>query len=747
TEFSDLSDCNDAKESPVTAPIARSDLKGVSGTAVVSKGQKRARATQCAASDMVTTGAFMTRTTLRKLGLASSSMDLETAATGVSVGDCARVLSLDRAWYTAIVLAVQGGRALVHYPGWDHGYDEWIGLDSRRLFYASKILDSGLAGSDIAEYQKQIAVLNKERPALLDGFDLQSQVVEALGVMAEPGIVASDGDETREDARRDVEPAVDHQATATAAAAAHKKGRPPGRRNRRRVGQVKHRDSKARKCAKKDPEPTPEPETEAAPELAIVPQTVVPKELRIARVRQIQKIDNPYAMPRKSYRNVADSDSDVETKSGKRLKDGSGLDNNAVWDLLSSDSRYVTTGAFTTRRTIRCLAHEESTGGIIQDHHGLFPGQLVEVMNANRRWYPGRVISCENRRFLIHYTGWGHEQNEWVAQDSKRMRVLDARESEEQARKICAQLVDENNAYVDGIEKERIEQERRAAEKRKERADARAGAKENRQPDADESLVSRDKANILAAAAAANIAESQATQIEEAKNEDAEEEPEEDLDPDVEPISVETGYASVPQLLRVKDYVRFYRRGMQVAARDRDKLWWRAVITDIKTFRLRIHYQGFSKSWDEWMEMNTQRIMVQDPADGSSGHGDAQGKASSCAGSDGEDDLFPQPLSQPQPQPVKRLGRPPKPENKQPPMTLRLALRALVRGQGSAEQQQQPRHPESAAELEAFDLPREHMSIKDFGVFLQIGDKVQIRDRDKQWYECTIIDFKHGRIR
>ncbi|KAJ2636746.1 hypothetical protein GGF40_002818 [Coemansia sp. RSA 1286] len=710
SEFSDLSDCNDSKEPSVIVPAAKAISKRSLGT-VVSKGQQRAHATKTAAGDMVTTGAFMTRTTLRKLGLVGGSADLDAVAIGVSVGDCVRVLSLDRAWYTAIVLGIQDGKALVHYPGWDHGYDEWIGMDSRRLLYASKLSDSGLSGSDTAEYQKQIALLNEERAALLDGFDLESHIVEALGVMADPETEASDAEEVGEDALPDAE--------LVETSAARKKGRPVGTRNRRRVGRVKHRDSKARRRAKKEAEQAKEQEPE--PEPMPAPQAVVSKELRIARVRQIQRIENPYAVPRKSYRNVGDSDSDLENKPKKRAADGSVSGGNAVWGLLSSGSNYVTTGAFTTRRTIRCLAHEESSSGIIQDHHGFFPGQLVEVMNANRRWYSGRLISYENKKFLIHFLGWGHEQNEWVAQGSKRMRALDEQESEEQARQICARLVDENNAYVDGIEKQRIEKERQVAEKRKERLGTRATAKVNQPP-----LVARSDSDIMAAAAAASIAETRALQ--------KEKEELEDLDPNVEPISVETGYVTVPQLLRVKDYVRFYRRGMRVAARDRDKLWWKAVITDIKTFRLRIHYEGFSRSWDEWMEMNTQRIMVEDGAESSSSN--AQDKADSSTGSGDEH------VPELQLRPVKRLGRPPKLENRQPPMTLQLALRALVRGQGSTEQ-----HSAPAAELEAFELPREHMSIKDFSVFLQPSDKVQIRDRDKQWYECTIIDFKHGRIR
>ncbi|KAJ2579021.1 hypothetical protein IWW49_006756, partial [Coemansia sp. RSA 1797] len=88
----------------------------------------------------------------------------------------------------------------------------------------------------------------------------------------------------------------------------------------------------------------------------------------------------------------------------------------------------------------------------------------------------------------------------------------------------------------------------------------------------------------------------------------------------------------------------------------------------------------------------------------------------------------------------KRLGRPPGPETKSTPLSLRLALKAVMNDRGMYEQC----HPE---ELDVFHLPKEHMSMKDYSTFLKIGDRVRIRDRDKQWYECTIIDLRHGRIR
>ncbi|KAJ2868356.1 hypothetical protein GGH94_000196 [Coemansia aciculifera] len=568
-------------------------------------------------SELITTGAFYTRATLRKLGVAESLVDPETD-TGVSVGDRVKVLSLDKAWYKAVVLSVAGGKALVHYPGWEHRFNEWVGLGSRRL-------QAG-AVSDLEE------------------FDLESAIQEALG-KDEPLAPADEGPDGVDDVDDDddVDEAVDLP---------RPRGRPTGSRNRRRVGHIKKRIRKA--PPEKEPiavAPEPTPTVEAPP---------VAAEYRIAKARTLSsQSSNPYAKQLLATQSFASDSDDTETPP-----------RNEVWQLVRGP--YVTTGAFLTRRTIKCLAHNESTGGIIQDHHGVYPGQMVEVMNANRSWYKARVISYADKKFLVHFVDWDHSHDEWVAAGSKRLRKALGDESEEEARRICAVLVDQYNAYVESVEKAREESEAKKLVKR------RVPVKPTVVP------VNAQQAS-LAGKAIAHV----------------EEEEEEEIDEDVDPISVDSGFTPVPQLLRVKDYVQIYRRGMIVAARDRNKVWWKAEIIDIRTFRFRIHYIGFPKVWDEWMEMNTQRVMLAD--------------------------------KQPTPPPpaVEEEAVP-----KSAPLSLRLALKAL-----------EEESPAANNDLDVFSLPKEHMSIKDYGMFLKAGDLVSIRDRDKQWYPCTIIDVKHGRIR
>ncbi|KAJ2900374.1 hypothetical protein IWW38_000541 [Coemansia aciculifera] len=600
-------------------------LPGSASSSMTSAGSKRSRSDKTTAPpEIITTGAFYTRATLRKLGVAE---DPETPGGMLQVGDWVRVLNVDKKWYTGAILSLSASRgALVHYPGWEHKYNEWIALGSRRL------LQGGEAEA---------------------GFDLEAAIRDA-GVGGTP-LDAEEEEEEEEEAM-----------VAVAVEAARPRGRPSGSRNRRRVGHIKKRIRKAPPVSKeKESEAPAEVEEEEEEEEALPAQP----SYRIAKARPLTNGSlNPYAKQLGPPASAAAESPSTDPA-------------NEVWGLVRGP--YVTTGAFLTRRTIKCLAHNDATGGIIQDHHGVYPGQTVQVMNANKKWYGARVLSYADKKFLVHFNDWDHSHDEWVAADSKRLRKVApvGGESEEDARRICAGLVDQYNAYVEGIDRAREEAQRAAA------------------------LAKRRAPVIRPTVVPANA--QPVSRLGKAIQQEEEEEDEEEIDENVEPISVDSGYSAVPQLLRVKDYVQIYRRGMVVAARDRNKVWWRAEIVDIRTFRFRVHYFGFPKVWDEWMEMNTQRVMLADD---------------------------------------------------QPPAAVVVVVAADEDGDSSSsssEEEEEEKEEKSAAPAPSkdagkdtvFHLPKERMSTKDYGLFLKAGDLVEIRDRDNLWYGCTIIDVKHGRIR
>ncbi|KAJ2546473.1 hypothetical protein EV175_005588, partial [Coemansia sp. RSA 1933] len=717
---------------------------------------------------IITTGAFLTRATLRKLGVVSNPPDPDTISTGITVGDRVKVLDLDKIWYTAIVLAISSGKVLVHYPFWDHSYNEWVGIDSRRLLYRGK---QGFGTDDSTQAVRMLQNWGDHIGDVdIDSFDLQAAIDIALNTRqstvgedvanktGSPVFESSDADTTAPETSNQV---LNLQ-----------RGRPKGSRNRRRAGHIKRRTRRPPQTPDKSVDSsnnsvkalvatTATDATAAEPDEAeevVVVAPQVPKDMRISEIRVLSSMHNPYAKrPRLHVVSESESDcndqndstiaaeatsdllhSEMHERTGEATEEGGEQSRgNAIWDLTRGP--YVTTGAFFTRRTVKCLTHSESMGGIMTEHHGYYPGQLVDVLNANRTWYTGRVLSYANKKFLINFNGWPHSHNEWIPAGSKRMRAVtrtrnvsgsQSAETEEDARRICAVLVNEYNAYVDGLERKKAEKERLKRERKQQ--------------------FRKTPVHQQPRLASSAMTISPVTKPSEDTSMELDAEDSDDADGSVEPISVDHGYNMVPQLLRVKDYTRIYRKGMDVAARDRNKLWWRARITDIKSFRLRIHYIGFRSAWDEWVEMNTQRIMfpsvpqqndediIPDSEAAKIAHNTPAGIAGEAERDDGIADK--QMVVVQESKPVKRLGRPPGPEAKSAPLSLRLALKACMSDQINHEQC----HPEDVG---MFHLPKEHMSTKDYSIFLKVGDKVRIRDRDKQWQDCTIIDYKHGNIR
>ncbi|KAJ1933686.1 hypothetical protein FBU59_005948, partial [Linderina macrospora] len=339
----------------------------------------------------------------------------------------------------------------------------------------------------------------------------------AVDIDIEQAIAAAYGlgqdDDLEEDDVMMAEASPAHESLPTDQLCRQRPGRPAGSLNRRVAG--KHKAASTKRRRKQPPPIVQEPleppiadgdslvddnaeaEKTAA---AVVSAPLVPKELRIADARVFRATHNPYArFPPPGGASSSESDSEPEIahdgkgSDGDRHSDrqgggsdgGDSLGRNRKRSRIQKQSSdcddpgcqpglsYVTTGAFMTRRAVKCLASSEASGGIMQDHHGYYPGELTEVLNANRKWYVGRVISYVDKKFLVHYAEWGHGHNEWIAAGSKRMRKLRdspmARlpgykelldETEQQARKICAVLVDEYNRHVEGLEQQKREKDR-----------------------------------------------------------------------------------------------------------------------------------------------------------------------------------------------------------------------------------------------------------------------------------------------
>lgn len=103
------------------------------------------------------------------------------------------------------------------------------------------------------------------------------------------------------------------------------------------------------------------------------------------------------------------------------------------------DKKFLTTGAFATRRTMRQLQDEN---GFIPNPYGYTNSLTVEILNTRsgktKFWESGRLVAMRPGQIKVHYEGWPDTYDEWFMVGSRRIRV--------------AQTVQDNDATEEGKE-------------------------------------------------------------------------------------------------------------------------------------------------------------------------------------------------------------------------------------------------------------------------------------------------------
>ncbi|KAF9140144.1 hypothetical protein BGX30_006975 [Mortierella sp. GBA39] len=96
---------------------------------------------------------------------------------------------------------------------------------------------------------------------------------------------------------------------------------------------------------------------------------------------------------------------------------------------LSHDDNFnfQTTGAFLTRTASKLLGGQEVIG-VDSNIHGYAHGRLVKVQNIDKTWHFGAMVGLDRGKIRVHFDGWGPEWDEWIASDSRRLKVIDAEE-------------------------------------------------------------------------------------------------------------------------------------------------------------------------------------------------------------------------------------------------------------------------------------------------------------------------------
>lgn len=91
---------------------------------------------------------------------------------------------------------------------------------------------------------------------------------------------------------------------------------------------------------------------------------------------------------------------------------------------VSTNTEFLTTGAFATRRAMRQL---KDKNGFTPNPYGYTNGLAVEILNTRsgktKFWECGTLVAMRPGQVRVHYEGWADIYDEWIMVGSRRIRI------------------------------------------------------------------------------------------------------------------------------------------------------------------------------------------------------------------------------------------------------------------------------------------------------------------------------------
>ncbi|RUP51248.1 hypothetical protein BC936DRAFT_149251, partial [Jimgerdemannia flammicorona] len=451
--------------------------------------------------DYFTTGAFLTRSTVRKL---ADAFGFEPNPYGYRYGTQVAVLALDGKWDEGKLTEMRQSKVRVHFKGYKKDiYDQWIMMGSRRL-----------------------RVLSNDVP-------IQAPKSSRLGYLFEV----------------EENPEFENEA-------------------KLRRKQQHHMEPESAEPGPAEPE-----SAETAPK-----QT----NERFLRRRRPQ-------MSLQSVSGHEQTGGRRRQETSSRNKSSFEMDNDTTAQSSSVEaSSYRTTGAFMTRRALRQLSGPSGFG---LNLYGYEFNQHIKVLNLDKKWYEARLVALENGRVRIHYCGVDAFFDEWIPEGSRRIKVTSEADLEDG---VCREEIEQPQTK----DEEWLPISRPGKRRRRERSDALTS--KTSKPERAEKRQRREE-----------IPDEVVT----------EKEPDSNLEPDdwvereqnlrrslrrlgcdrSEPRDAPRN----PNELRAR-----LRPGSHLEARDRNKEWLAATVVAVRGYRVLVHYEGYPQYFDEWMDINSERLRI-----------------------------------------------------------------------------------------------------------------------------------------
>ncbi|CAG8488341.1 2903_t:CDS:10 [Ambispora gerdemannii] len=314
---------------------------------------------------------------------------------------------------------------------------------------------------------------------------------------------------------------------------------------------------------------------------------------------------------------------------------------------FSDLSSALTSSNMLTRRKIKELS--------VLSYQCYSINQRVMVLNVDGVWYPGKVIASNKTGVKISYDGWDSNYDEWVLTDSPRMRVM----SDEEIRQI-----DERNNQDEPVPKSRLNELDKSENistidieiiEKSETSNSKALSSSVEQIFSEDSELT-DLSDSSSSSSDSEYSDTQSdlsfnrttkkaassyvkkrdsvesknkakkplnrlNSLSTRQNSNARQKPRKIKNCE----SCNTPYDSLetvgtvelcqkciplfaPELARVKSFSHDYELHNRVEVLNFDKVWYPGKVVKVEKTKVKVHYDGWSQEYDEWLWVDSQRL-------------------------------------------------------------------------------------------------------------------------------------------
>ncbi|CAG8718088.1 6471_t:CDS:10, partial [Cetraspora pellucida] len=234
--------------------------------------------------------------------------------------------------------------------------------------------------------------------------------------------------------------------------------------------------------------------------------------------------------------------------------------------------------------------------------HDFKLNQKVEVLNIDKVWYPAKIVIVEKTQVKVHFDGWGREFDEWISVDSRRLK---AQVADNNSDDCLSKPIKKDNDDIQTANSPESELTTLSDE-----SDSEYNTVSNSSSIGSARLRRRTGYRKNVTLSRHSVPEPKASQPKESLCESCK-----IMHLNVQRVGSLDLCSYCRALFDDDNTIRFRRAGQygfqphkRVKILGRDSKWYPATQVDVANGRIRVHFDGWSDKFDEWVPAGSQRM-------------------------------------------------------------------------------------------------------------------------------------------